>query len=99
MEIFKQLEGKENTGLPSKEELRLAFPHAEGCSKTEKLVAGFRFINVSSGDPRVGTLSVRSYFLRCDRCDIEKEYQTTNADDEGDKTRFDLRGQSSNGDW
>lgn len=61
--------------LPTKEERELIFLHADGCSRSLPLVDASELVSVASGDPRVGSIGVRSYFLRCDECKIKRTYR------------------------
>lgn len=61
--------------LPTREERESMFPHADGCSRSGSLVAGSELVSIGTDDPRVGSIGVRSYFLRCDECKTKREYR------------------------
>lgn len=60
--------------LPTMEELELRFPHSKGCGGSP-LTTTSELTMVSMDDPRVGSVGVRSYFLRCDECHVQREYR------------------------
>lgn len=61
--------------LPTREELELRFPHTDGCSRTNGLAASNELIPVATGDPRVGSVGIRSYFLSCGECQTKRTYR------------------------
>jgi len=61
--------------LPTQEKLGLGFPHTKGCNRSVPLVASSEIEMVSIGEPRVGSLGVLSYFLRCDECNTKREFR------------------------
>lgn len=79
MEIFKYLSNYSTAEilgvLPTVSELEAHFPHKSGCGGNLPLTAVSDFVFVESGDPRVGSIGVRSYFLRCDECHVQREYR------------------------
>jgi len=61
--------------LPTMYELKLRFPHAKGCSGKGTLTTESEIVMVSSGDPRVGSIGVRSYYLNCSECKTKRTYR------------------------
>lgn len=61
--------------LPTQEELLLRFPHKNGCVGTSPFTKTTEFVGISSGEPWIGSVFMRSYFLQCDECHVKREYR------------------------
>ena len=74
--IFIDLEGlcAAPAELKTFKELSANFPHERGCGKSEELTQVIENTQLDMGDPRIGSVTVKSYFLRCDECHVKREH-------------------------